>query len=331
MFRKLVIFALLLVVWSGAVFAQGAELTCDGALVEAQAAYDNGEKDTAWALAAQAEILCLHDNDLFRKAQRLRSRSGLTRDWLAAAEPGRVDLDDTRSLFLACQGEGSPIVIFEHGFFDTWMDWGDIQPAVSTVTRTCAYTRAAPPSDEVRTTQDQVDDLIALLEIAEIEPPYILAGHGIAGFNLTLFTEQYTNLVRGIVLVDGYHPEFFERAVENPSWLSPGFAVFIQRSIDNPLEPYIGHLDILASGEQAAVNDDFGDIPTVVLTAGRNSNFTEEGLQVWIESHKDFASWSTNSRHVIAGDSGHRMQDDVPEIVIEEILWVLDEARATED
>lgn len=327
----LLLFVVLLLVLSpAAIFAQDAALTCDEALDAARAAYDNDDKDTAWSLAAQAEVLCLHEPLQFSQAQGLRSRSeGSAIDWATAAEPGGVALDDDHSAFLACKGEGSPTVIFEPWGGGTWLDWKNIQPAVSTVTRACAYTRATPGSDEVRTAQDQVDDLMTLLEIAEIEPPYIFVGIESAGFTVPLLAGQHPDLVDGMVLIEVYLPEFWGLFAENPDLMDPVFAFTFQKILEDPLYDS-PHLDILASSEQAVVFDDFGNIPLAVLASNRRV-YTEEGLTVYMALLEDFVSRSTNSRLTIAESPLGAPEIILVQPIIEEIFWVLDEARAAED
>ena len=58
------------------------------------------------------------------------------------------------------------------------------------------------------------------------------------------------------------------------------------------------------------------DVPAE-LNAGLN--------QIWLEMQRELAQLSTNSRHVISEKSQHFIQQDEPGLVIEAILWVLEE------
>ena len=76
-----------------------------------------------------------------------------------------------------------------------------------------------------------------------------------------------------------------------------------------------------------------GDLPLVVLTAPNKQRADDVPAemnaalnQVWLEMQQELAQLSANSRHVISEKSQHFIQQDEPELVIEAILWVLEEA-----
>lgn len=74
-----------------------------------------------------------------------------------------------------------------------------------------------------------------------------------------------------------------------------------------------------------------GDMPLAVLTAGSANNpaFQREGArEIWFEMQRELAALSTNSKHVIADNSTHYIHEDEPEIVIDAIRWVVEEARS---
>lgn len=320
----LVVLGCMVVVTPGVIVAQEENWACEEGpndiLVAAEAALDDDDLTLAWELAARAEALCRNDVKRHRQASTLRLRVENRQGFEATLEPGKVALE-SYSLFMTCKGEGSPTVLFENGFgMDFLNTWTDVQPAISTFTRACAYNRLGiflsddVPEGTIRTTQDQVDDLVALLEAAHIEPPYILVGHSIAGYNILLFADQYPDRVQGVVLVDATHPEWDRRYVE----IDPEFAWPAADDREN-----VEHFDFAASAVQAGEVGGFGDRPLVVLTAGINSD------DIWWELQNDYAALSTNSRHITAEHSGHFITDREPALVIDAILWVLDEARAT--
>lgn len=43
---------------------------------------------------------------------------------------------------------------------------------------------------------------------------------------------------------------------------------------------------------------------------------------------RELAALSTNSKHVIADNSTHYIHEDEPEIVIDAVRWVVEEARS---
>jgi len=72
------------------------------------------------------------------------------------------------------------------------------------------------------------------------------------------------------------------------------------------------------------------DIPMIVLTAGRSEDLGADSTLLR-EDHErcqvDLATLSTNSRRIVARNSGHHIQLDEPELVIDAIGQVLDAVR----
>lgn len=316
-----------------AVAQDGGSATCDDGpddvLNAAQAAYDAGDLTGALDLATQAESVCADSATRYIRARNLLS--DIERDvaraereaMIANAVPGYVNLGDYQ-VFMTCAGEGSPTVIFENGFGVPLNTWDDVFPTVAESTRVCRYDRLGIDlSDDIadgviRTTQDQVDDLHTLLEIAEINPPYVFVGHSIGGFNMTLFTGLYPDEVVGLVYVDAAHPQQEARFNE----IDPSQALAETPPIG------VEHFDPQTSIEQLAQVGDFGDIPITVITAPFDGS---EALQaVWMELHEDYASRSTNSQHIIAEGSGHFVQVDDPQLVIDSILGVLEQINSSD-
>jgi pimeloyl-ACP methyl ester carboxylesterase len=123
------------------------------------------------------------------------------------AQPGKlVALPDGRHINLRCTGTGSPTVILEAGFQAWSFAWDRIQPALSTLTRTCSYDRAglglSDPAPGPRDGLAQARDLAATLKAAKITPPYILVAHSAGAMTARLFADLQPKNVVGMVLLD---------------------------------------------------------------------------------------------------------------------------------
>jgi pimeloyl-ACP methyl ester carboxylesterase len=297
----------------------------------AQALFEEGELSEALELSTQAETLCAAHTVRYLTAAKLTQEIELAikeqenRALVEDIWPGRVDLGDYE-IFMRCIGEGSPTILFENALgTSTDLTWNDIQPAFADVTRSCAYDRAGIgrsgvlPAGSRRTTQDQVDDLRAILKQSDIEGPYVLVGHSIAGFNVLLFADEYPEDVVGMVLVDASHPDQLERFSE----------------IDFDEVPEMGELisperfDMWASSEQVQAVGSLGDLPLAVVSAGLPPS--QAMGEIWSELQADHAARSTNSRHIVAERSGHFVMNTEPELIIEAIEWVLDEVAANDE
>ena len=84
------------------------------------------------------------------------------------------------------------------------------------------------------------------------------------------------------------------------------------------------------SAEQSREDEPMPDVPLVVITHGIGDMF--EGLdpetaaraeEVWRQLQNDLASRSSQGRLVVAGDSGHQIPVEQPEIVVEAIRQVI--------
>lgn len=112
----------------------------------------------------------------------------------------------SRKMNLYCRGEGRVTVIFDSGLSDWSSIWALVQPAVATSTRACTYDRAGMGYSDISgrpgSPPNIVADLHQLLLKGGIQPPYVLVGHSLGGFNMKLYAATYRSQVAGMVLVD---------------------------------------------------------------------------------------------------------------------------------
>lgn len=124
----------------------------------------------------------------------------------ALLQPHLVDIGAGRRLNFHCVGSGSPTIIFEQGGEGFIHNWKAVQPAASSLTRTCFYDRAgfgwSDPPDKPVTGLAVTDDLRALLEKARVTGPLVFVGHSVGGFYTTLYADRFPDQVAGLVLVD---------------------------------------------------------------------------------------------------------------------------------
>lgn len=126
----------------------------------------------------------------------------------------RVDVGGY-SLHIHCMGEGSPTVVVDAGNADFSLSWQGIQLEVAKFTRICTYDRAgygwSDPSPKPRTAEVMAEELHTLLSNAGVEPPYVLVGHSLGGYNVRMFADLYPDEVAGMVLVDAGHEDQLNR------------------------------------------------------------------------------------------------------------------------
>ncbi|HTB13973.1 MAG TPA: alpha/beta hydrolase [Bryobacteraceae bacterium] len=230
---------------------------------------------------------------------------------LAYADSRLVSIGD-RSLSIDCTGNPSKsTVILLAGGGRTAADWSKTQPSISTFTRVCSYDRAGlGQSDKPatpQTTAEIVTDLHALLKAAGEKPPYVLAGHSIAGIYARRFSDAFPNEVAAFLFVDSSHEEQFLRLHEvdptgpNPGDLGGAFLVKPGQRLD-------WHTDhaviVLAQGKTT---------PQPNLSAETNAAFA----RIWNDLQHDLAKRSPQGQYRLAEQSGHFVHIDQPDLVIQ--------------
>ena len=117
-----------------------------------------------------------------------------------------VDIGGGRHINLSCTGEGSPTVLFESGDTAAGSQWLDVVVGVGSTTRACSYDRLGTGlSDNAtgcRRMKDLQADFTALLQAADLKPPYVVAGTSGGGFLAAYFAMAHPRDVRGLLLAD---------------------------------------------------------------------------------------------------------------------------------
>jgi pimeloyl-ACP methyl ester carboxylesterase len=287
------------------------------------------------------------------------------RDRRVHPRPGQlVDVGGYR-MHIHCTGQGAPTVILDSGLGDSYLSWRKVQPEIAKFTRVCSYDRAglgySDTSPRARTSQVIAEELGLLLQSANVSPPYILVGHSMGGFDVRLLASLNRNHVAGMVLVDSSHPEQEKRfppAVNDLAASDLRQQEFLAAITPFGIPRILGFcgsdLEIRAaecnfhsvregvaelrafstSAAQTATSGSFGDVPLVVLSHDPNTpqpDLPEDLVKplndAWEKMQEELAQLSTRSTHVIANNSGHYIQFDRPDLVIDAVHKVVDECR----
>jgi pimeloyl-ACP methyl ester carboxylesterase len=272
---------------------------------------------------------------------------------------GLVDVGDGREMYLICRGQGNPTVILEAGAgndADTWdtvslppgSEQTAVLPGVAAFTRVCAYDRPgtildldhhsrSDPAPMPRTAEDVVADLHTLLSAAAIPGPYVLAGHSFGGLVARLFAATHPDEVVGLVLIDAAHEDYYAAMRET---LTPEQLAEYTRAVEQGPAvladyPDRERLDPDASADQmraAAATSPLRPLPLVVLTHGRPwdwpPGYPAAALEaIWLPLQEKLAALAPGSRLVVAGESGHFIPGDQPDLVIDAIWQVVEAVR----
>jgi pimeloyl-ACP methyl ester carboxylesterase len=239
----------------------------------------------------------------------------LTTAAAARAEQRLVSIGDRR-LSIDCKGSSSQreTVVLIAGLGRTAQDWAKVQPAVSGFARVCTYDRAGSgESDKVdkpQSTDEIVEDLHSLLSAAGERAPYILVGHSIAGVYCRRYATRFPRDVAGFLFLDSSHEEQMWRLHEvDPKGPTPG------GGDDGPFFAQGRRLDWHTNAPLIVIAQGKPGPPMPELTAEQNAGFA----RVWRELQQDLATRSPKGQFRVAGQSGHFIQIDQPEMVVQGI------------
>ncbi|TQS25896.1 alpha/beta hydrolase [Microbispora sp. KK1-11] len=117
-----------------------------------------------------------------------------------------------RKLLLHREGSGGPAVVFLPGAGAVGMDYWDAQRQAAAFTTSVFYDRAGTGwSDGIdlpRSSTEATDELRALLDVAEIPGPYVLAGHSLGGLYARHYAIRFPGEVAGLVLMEPAHEDY---------------------------------------------------------------------------------------------------------------------------
>jgi pimeloyl-ACP methyl ester carboxylesterase len=290
------------------------------------------------------------------------------RDRRFNAMAGRLVDVGGRRMHIDCTGQGSPVVILDSGLGDSFVSWRKVQPQIATFTRVCSYDRAglgySDSSPRPRTSDVIAQELHALLQAAGVSPPYVLVGHSMGGFDVRLYTSLYRSEVGGMVLVDSSHPDQENRFPPELKNLEGSWgreAEFLEYTMPLGIPRLLGLCDeevveraaqcnshhareavaemksLPQSAALTAATGPFDDMPLAVLSHDPDkpvnelpADLAKPTSEAWEKMQEELAQLSTRGSQTIAKGSSHYIQLDRPDVVIEAIHSVVNQARSAQ-
>ena len=180
-------------------------------------------------------------------------------------------------------------------------------------------------------------DLFNLLQTNKIPGPYVVLGHSFGGLVARVFTRKYLTEVIGLILVESMHSQQFERigplfpepAEQEPAILT-GMRKFWNQGWKTT-ESTAEHIDFAKCFVQDTPLPFFENLPVCVITAGsflhwpfvpeENKNKMQEA---WMDMQNSFASISTDLQFEHIAESGHFIQRDCPDVLVQKISEFID-------
>jgi len=259
---------------------------------------------------------------------------------LAAQTPELVNIG-THRLEVVRAGTGAPTLVFEAGLGDTWQDWDSVWRRAADLSSVIVYSRSglgnSEPGPGDHSARTEMTELHQLLDSLHVQRPIVLVARSYGGVLSRLYVSMYPHDVAGLVLVDGTH----EQQVMRWGQLDPKYPGQFRAYFDSVIQTMKPGAERDETRETVRIQalgtveglTPLPDIPLAVLTSMRPSpkpayiNMTVRGHEIWRAMHEEWVQRSTYAEHIVTVKSGHAIQDDQPELVIDAIRFVLGGVR----
>ena len=221
-------------------------------------------------------------------------------------------------------------------------------------------------STKPRTCENMTDELHTLLEKIEVKKPYVLVVHSLGGLLARCYAKKYANTLSGIVFVDASHPDQIERAPESikakmkSAAVPANWAILLsfhtgltrltmnsmldkllkdekdKKNLKAEINAYliesntgaIEEAKMLEQMTKSSKGVSFGNIPLTVLSANHKDAKGDERIffEFFSKLQKEHLTLSTKSKQIFV-KSGHFIQLEKPEVVIDAIRKILEESK----
>jgi pimeloyl-ACP methyl ester carboxylesterase len=236
-------------------------------------------------------------------------------DRLVATDHGRMHI--------TCTGRGDTTVVLIAGWDGGDGSWDAIVPSIAKHARVCSYAKLGTgSSDLAATTQTfatQAEDLHAMLDAANEPGPYVVLGHSFGGSDAATFASKYLEDVTGLLLLDASPTTWPATVCSVPSFKS------VCDLMHHPAQD-AERLDVFRAFDEVARIGSLGDLPMTVVTATHREapGVTSDELarldSVWADGQQTWSSLSSASRVVTVEHTGHHVEIDQPQLVVDEVL-----------
>lgn len=228
-------------------------------------------------------------------------------------------------------GTGSQVVVLEAGGGASLSDWDPVYSELSKQYKTIRYSRVGNGnSTKVKrhfTSALYAEHLYKLLETIGVSQKFTLVAHSYGGSIARDFAAKYPERLHSILLVDpsSEHDVDIVRAID----LERGNKEIEQVKIDDMKNGMSNTYLDFWSKRPLPDHPQIPDIPITVIVSIKvmenppNLFFTQKGRKMWGELWQNWVSKFPQGKAVLTKASGHHVQFDEPELVINELQKLL--------
>lgn len=251
---------------------------------------------------------------------------GSTEHRLREVHELRIEVDGGTIRALCTDGRRDVVLL--HGLGSSADTWRPVLERLDGAVGACAYDRRGSgesgPDPDARGWYELIDELRRIHLALGFDDGYVVAAHALGGMYARLYAADRPRDVAGLVLVDPDHedmPERIRTGMPRAAWRT-WMRAREERNPDGVTE----------AGVAARLRRTrLPNIPVTVITAairqddeGWDARFVDEAAR---QVHASILQGLTAGRHIPASRSGHDVQLDEPQLVVEEVLRVVRQSR----
>jgi len=218
-----------------------------------------------------------------------------------------------QNLHIETSGASGPTIVFEAGLGNDSTTWKLIADPIAQFARVVLHDRAGlgqslpmNNKDSAITADEVATNLHALLSAANIRPPYLLVGHSLGGLYMQMFARKYPGDVSGVVLLESSSSDA-PSELKTRARLEPGTPAYLEEE------------GISESNRQVANGGPFPNVPLTVIAATDHGPYFKEWEPTLMRLQQQLATLSPQGVLIVAKGSGHDVQIDRPEMVIDAV------------
>lgn len=262
-------------------------------------------------------------------------------DWMKEQE--NIEISSAR-ISVRDIGSGSPTVIIIPGLAVRKNDYMDLHYALAEHTRVFSYDRPgigySSINAEPRTLDYIEKDLVEIIRVRNLTPPFIFIGHSLGGHIIRYYADLHPDHIAGLVFLDHPHEDWF-KYVRN-TWPQADVDEYFKFwSNESDMYVDVGEEELFAyeKNNDLVRNTRIGEnIPVLMYSSGGSdlhyrveSPGREIDQRQWVEMQASLLDGLNDANQIIGWDVGHFPHYDKPELLANEILKFIEKIREIEN
>lgn len=248
--------------------------------------------------------------------------------------------------YVLVQGKGEPTVVFLTGKGRVQVDFKKVYNKIKNTNQIFSYDRAGLGKSEAirgdRTVDTMAYELHELLVKEKIKPPYILVGHALGTYIMRCYVNMYPHTVSGMVFVEPSHEYEFKNGLEIRSdsdkvVFRDEFKSYLRvegrSKAHNAESKKCFDFDTLGFSTNQRIVKDLKlptDIPMTILIAKKvdvDNAYIDKEMEYRIQYFEKWKNINPQTKLITTLKSGHFIQKEYPELVIDEINAIIEKTK----